>query len=180
MSELPEPPKPRRWWLRMLVASAALVAVLLGAVWVTPVARLHYHARQWRKHKDFNQLKAAARILRDRRAHIETVKRLLGPPVDSQSLDRLTWEDVLSWGEIDSEVEGEILFYEGNSRTPAGGKVTGPASGMFYIPPTIELRFDKDNRLAAIYEVTGVARTSNPQPPRRRDLPFTFERVKVD
>ncbi len=136
MSETPEADKPpRRWWLRMIVASAALVAVLLGVVWVTPVVKLHYHAWQWRKHKDMDQLKAAARILRDRKAHYETVKRILGPPDSSQP--------GLGWG-----VEGQRLLYSDNPTAPVGG-----SAPRWELPPyMIDLRFDKEKRLTSVYE----------------------------
>jgi len=42
----------RYWWVKMLVTSAALVALLLGAYLLTPVAQLHYHAWRYRTGKD--------------------------------------------------------------------------------------------------------------------------------
>jgi len=69
----------------MIVASAALVAVLLGAVWVTPVVKLHYHAWQYRRdifktEGTGRHLKKAAELLRTRRASPEAARRLLGAP----------------------------------------------------------------------------------------------------
>ncbi len=132
--ETQEPQKPRRWWLRMLVASAALVAVLLGVVYLTPIVRLHYHAWQYRKGGDLVHLKAAARILRDRKAHIDTVRRLLGPESDPQLY--------VGWG-----VGGERLRY---------GEPTGPTGEMLMsnpiLPCMVELRFNREKHLTAIYE----------------------------
>ncbi len=76
----PQPKPARRWWLRMLVASAALVAVLLGAVWLTPVAKLHYHAWEFRKHLRAEDFNATVKVLRKRGASPEVVGRLLGKP----------------------------------------------------------------------------------------------------
>ncbi len=64
----------------MTAASAALAAVLLGAVFLTPVARLNYHAWRWRTGRRAKSLKCAAELIAERRLAREAVLRLLGEP----------------------------------------------------------------------------------------------------
>jgi hypothetical protein len=72
---------PGRWWLRMIVASAVLVALLLGAAFVAPAIPLHYCAWRYRRRCDRGQdlPRLAGELLR-MRASRERVTRLLGPP----------------------------------------------------------------------------------------------------
>jgi hypothetical protein len=64
----------------MLVASAALAGLLLGAYFLTPAAQLHYHAWRYRSGRDADgtHLMRAARLLVKDRAHQGTVARILG------------------------------------------------------------------------------------------------------
>jgi len=74
---------PRRWWLRMLVASGALVALLAGFYFLTPVVMLHYYARRWRansgrKGEDWESLEQAALLACRLGTGRERVRELLG------------------------------------------------------------------------------------------------------
>ncbi len=112
MTDAPEAQKPaRRWWLRMIVASAALVAVLLGAVWLTPVVQLHYHA--WRYRRGDNREENLPRLtnkLLEIKASPARVTRLLGPPL----------------GEKRRPDGRLVLFYEASSIIKSR---SGPLSG---------------------------------------------------
>ncbi len=84
----------RRWWLRMLVASAALVAVLLGAYFLTPVARLHYYAWKYRTGRDAaDSLKTVAEVLVQRKVSPEMVEKLLGRPRETEDY----WDGSSVW-----------------------------------------------------------------------------------
>ncbi len=84
--ETREPKQPaRRWWLRMIVASAALVAVLLGVYFLTPVVPLHYYAWRYRRRHDGGwDLPGLAEKLLEMRASSAQVTGLLGPPVSER------------------------------------------------------------------------------------------------
>jgi hypothetical protein len=70
----------RRWWVKMLVASAALAAVLFGMYFLTPVLQIRYHARQYQawQDPDGEHLRLACQMLVSRRATEEEVRALLG------------------------------------------------------------------------------------------------------
>lgn len=117
---------PRRWWLGMLVASAALVAVLLGVVWLTPIVPLHYYAwRYRRRHNGGGDLPRLADRLLAMRASPERVTGLLGPS-----------------GREEKKPDGRlVLFYD------VGGVFHDSLQGMYFV-------FDGD-RLGEVKEVTG-------------------------
>jgi len=64
----------------MLVASAAIVLLLLAAVVLTPVVRLHYYAWRWRNHRDGTALQKAVQMVGARGLSRDAVVRLLGKP----------------------------------------------------------------------------------------------------
>ncbi|GAG45813.1 unnamed protein product, partial [marine sediment metagenome] len=70
----------------MLMASAALAAVLLGAVFLTPAARLHYHAWRWRSGRDpqLKSLRFVAQHVLDNELDREAIIGLLGEPVRNE------------------------------------------------------------------------------------------------
>ncbi len=112
----PEPApaaKPRRrWWLRMIVASAALVAVLLGVVWLVPAARLGYYAWQYRRHYYTRHLETASAMLVERQASRQTVEAVLGEAGDSCQLSDGTI--VWLYGASDDRLMGSyvpVLLY---------------------------------------------------------------------
>jgi len=74
------PPGGRCWWLKGLAARVALVAALLAAFFLAPVAKLHYHGWRHRTGKDTDgkHLKQAAEMLVARRADQATVWKILG------------------------------------------------------------------------------------------------------
>ena len=90
--------KDRRWWLKMLAASAGLVAVLAGAYFLAPTAQLHYHAWRFRAGKDpeGEHLWRAAWTLAEKRADRETIRRILGEP-DSFARPRSADSMVYLW-----------------------------------------------------------------------------------
>jgi len=83
-----------RWWLRMLIASAALAALLLGAYFLTPAGMLHYHGWRHRTGRDkrAESLKFVADWAVARRLKRETVIGLLGKPDrhDEAALDYIS------------------------------------------------------------------------------------------
>jgi hypothetical protein len=115
----------------MLVASAALAAVLLGAYFLTPVARLHYHAWRYRgdRHANDKHLKPALDALVARRASKQTLLRLLGEPdlILGEGEDcRLTYRVGLHLGYTIAVEHGrttsltEVVFYpDGRPPPPA-------------------------------------------------------------
>jgi hypothetical protein len=72
----------RCWWIKMLVASAALATVLLGAYFLTPVAQLHYHAWRFRSGRDpwGDHLRQVVSVMVRRKECEPVVVRLLGAP----------------------------------------------------------------------------------------------------
>ena len=74
------PPRDRHWWVKMLLASAALAALLFGAYFLTPGLLLHYHAWQFKSGRDRHgeHLKTTAATLIARHATEGEVVRLLG------------------------------------------------------------------------------------------------------
>lgn len=83
-----KPPKleDRRWWLKMLVASAALAALLLGLCFGAPLAQVHYHAWKYRSGRDDwdGSFERVAHWAISRRMTRDQVVRLLGPPNGSE------------------------------------------------------------------------------------------------
>jgi hypothetical protein len=90
----------------MLVASAALAALLLGAYFLTPVMRLHYHAWRYRSGRDptGTHLEGAVKHLVNLKAGEDVVRRFLGEPsarfpVDAKELVALHYH-LAQWGDI--------------------------------------------------------------------------------
>lgn len=73
-------PGGRYWWLKGLVGSAALVAVLLGAFFLAPVVQLRYHAWRYRTERDHDgsSLKWVAEYAVRRRMERTAIEQLLG------------------------------------------------------------------------------------------------------
>lgn len=78
-------PAGRRWWLKMLLWSAALAAVLLGLVLIAPIIRLHYYAWHFRKHQDRKSFNVVAKWAAERRASTGQTIRLMGEPDGGKS-----------------------------------------------------------------------------------------------
>ena len=86
MTEAETPAPDRHWWLKMIAASTALVAlavVLLAlAFLVKPHIQLHYHAWRYRTGRDVDgsSLAVAGKKLAAEHASVEETVKLLGPP----------------------------------------------------------------------------------------------------
>jgi hypothetical protein len=72
----------RHWLAKMLVASAVLAAALLGAAFLTPALRLHYHAWMFRSGRDTDgkHLGYVAESLARRKAAVSGIAELLASP----------------------------------------------------------------------------------------------------
>ena len=64
----------------MLAASAALAGLLLGFAFLFPVARLQYHAWQYRKNGNSESLEVVSQWLAEKHARRARVKKMLGTP----------------------------------------------------------------------------------------------------
>ena len=82
MSESAAPAPDRRWWLKMLAASVALVALIAAIACIGPVTQLHYHAWRYRTGRDTDgsSLKLVAKRLAAKRATVAEATDLLGTP----------------------------------------------------------------------------------------------------
>jgi hypothetical protein len=74
-------PKPRKGLLAFYVGMGAVLALAVASIWLIPVARLHYYAWQYRRHRHSKDLMRATARLKDRGASPEICKRLLGKPL---------------------------------------------------------------------------------------------------
>ncbi len=141
MSEPPDPatpaggqdPRPGRWLPRMLVSSAVLVALALGAVLAAPPAVLHWHAWRYRAQRDDSgkSLKYVVDWAVSHRAARREVVKLLGP-ADTDYLPGVANPDVAEY------------YVDGTGPSPAGGYSlhftagrADSASPIFHGPPNL-------------------------------------------
>ena len=122
------PPVPDRyWWVKMLVASAALAALLLGFAFLFPVARLHYHAWQYRKNGNGQSLEIVARWLADKHADRATITRLLGSPERSLSPPTANLSEVMIYlGHSSTHADPDVICISMHGDRAAGFENGGP------------------------------------------------------
>ncbi len=113
----------------MLLASVAMVALLLGVVWLTPIARLHYHAWRYRQRRESKNLMWVSEALKSNGASEKICRRLLGRP---------------DYGGFTAE-GNSVIFYSPRYFTPK----TGPRAGVGSVDPGARLEFH-DGRLVSV------------------------------
>ena len=114
-ADQPAPPADRRdrhWLIKMLVASAVLVTLLLGLWFVGPVARVHYHGWSYRSGRG---REASLTVIADwavRRSLSEAaVCRLLGGPTTSTHLGEAERHELSWWATPGKAQEGDMICY---------------------------------------------------------------------
>ncbi len=119
----------RTWWLRMLLASVAMVGLLLGLVWLTPIARLHYHAWGYRQRRESKDLMWVSEALKNKGASAKICRQLLGRP---------------DYGGFTTE-GNYVIFYSPRYFTPK----TGIRAGIGSVDPGARLEFH-EGRLVSV------------------------------
>ena len=102
----------RHWLAKMLVASAALVMVLLGLCFVGPAVRVHYHGWSYRSGRGREASLAVVGDWAVRRSLSEAkVCRLLGPPTSSAHLGEASRHELAWWASPGKVQAGDMLCY---------------------------------------------------------------------